>query len=808
MTDTATRDYIWQRQYAAYPEESYEEGLRRVAKYVADGDEEAQRRFENILLSNRFLPGGRTLQGAASYHGNLTNCFVLDGQPASSLRERVMNLAKEMALISKVGGGVGANLDFLPGAKKEGVNPVTLLFHVHTPDTPEGDKLIRGEYLDLTTGVASSHEYPSFVQVVSADSDIPFKELPWILPEDSIEGIWDAASRMVDVLMEGKPVGVDLRKLRPEGAPVKGSGGTSSGPVSFAVEIFSNFARWAQLGAETAGPVAALRYVLAPTLRVIRQAGVRRGAGMATLSITHPDIRDWLSAKDLDREEAEGGIGTFNMSVLVPDGIMGNPTRGEKELLEEIAAHAWATGEPGIMFQDTINKSVPYHLKAKYGLVNATNPCSEVPMYPYEECCLGAINLAEHVDEDGSVDASKLIKTTWAAVEFLDKVLDVSRAPLDKILRMRYRRRRIGLGIMGLADALIKMGLKYDAPEGRTAAADMMRTIAYSAHGQSCILGKEKGFPEEVETLGRRNIALLTVAPTGTTSMLAGVAGGVEPIFSKTISRRVGNDYIQIENPLASYPAFITAHEVAPADHVLMQAAVQNAMLGDNPTIANAISKTINLPHDATVAQVEAAYRLAWLSGCKSVTVYRDGSRANQILTVKEDEDSVTEPEYRDMHQLEMLGAKNAPTREPTVSGRTYKYDVGNRKVYVTVNHNQANQLVEVFINLSRPSDQEAVAADIVGRLISLALKKGVAPSDILKHLVGFTDKTGGFVPERGFVGSLWEAVAFALEDEEGIMMDWHDVYPGTDVCPNCGTVMERQEGCLTCLTCGYSQCS
>ncbi|MEX2502148.1 MAG: LAGLIDADG family homing endonuclease, partial [Trueperaceae bacterium] len=388
---------IAERQYFQPGDASLGGLFGRVARWVAgperDEDREAwERVFYDLMADKRFCPGGRVLAGAATQHGNVLNCFVQDGSPADDgSTEWALRLATKLALVTKVGGGNGLNLDPIrPKRAYDGpCGRLTLTMDVAPPPPPTGRD---GTFLDLVHGtyVTRGYRTATFAETSDLSRDAAVRTVG-----DSVEGIWQAASDAVRAMLAGEDVVLDLSGLRPEGTPVDGSGGTSSGPSSFAVEVFDNFATWAHLGAATyAGPVATLRYVFAPTLRVIRQGGTRRGAGMATLSITHPDVRDFVTAKDLDRERDEGDISTFNISVLVSDAFMAAAREAQRGTLREIADHAWATGEPGLIFLDRINEHNP--MRAAYGDIKSTNPC--VTADTWVDTHEGARTVAELVD--------------------------------------------------------------------------------------------------------------------------------------------------------------------------------------------------------------------------------------------------------------------------------------------------------------------------------------------------------------------------------------------------------------------------
>jgi ribonucleotide reductase alpha subunit/intein/homing endonuclease len=370
----------------------------------------------------------------------------------------------------------------------------------------------------------------------------------------------------------------------------------------------------------------------------------RRGAGMATISITHPDIHDFITAKDLERERLEGDISTFNISVLVSDDFMEQArAEGEKGVLAEIAEHAWQTGEPGLIYIDRINQFNP--MRAALGDIKATNPCGEIPLFPGEPCDLGAINLAAYVKRGGmgldGFDVGTFRTDVRTCIRFLDNVLEVNHFALEDNRRMSHYLRRLGLGIMGLADALILMGYRYDSDEGRAAVTRMIDELREAATRASEELAEERGvfpgFPESDLAKARRNIALLTVAPTGTTSMLMGVSSGVEPIFAPFIYRKIGDSYAALIAPLFKellerhepHPDYrngdgwdwekvveavqanhgsvqgldfipddvkavlVCAHDIMPTDHVKMQGVVQRSFDGGDKRVANSISKCI-----------------------------------------------------------------------------------------------------------------------------------------------------------------------------------------------------------------------
>jgi ribonucleoside-diphosphate reductase alpha chain len=922
--------------------------FRRVAREVARVEAPEVRdlweeRFYELMASKRFSPGGRILAGAGTPHGNLLNCFVQGAteNPPESF-QGIMEVAKKLALVTKVGGGNGVNLDPYRSKREARRRPVRGMAYL-SAGHPDVEDFIRGLMRPPTNPDGPKEEIAlkNFARVVYGDLPpelkalaerygvLTVKEAPQdlIRVPDDMGGIIEAAKEAARLARQGQEPHVDFSLLRPEGAPIRGSGGTSSGPVSFLFEIFDHFLEWAALGAEEAGPVATLRYVYAPVLRVVRQGGTRRGAGMATLSIDHPDLLDFLTAKDLDREKAEGDISTFNISVLVteafmqaleadalwpvtptevpgkyyphpvagpytgrlpdlperPDGAKPIPLFGGKVparwLWHEIAWHAWATGEPGLIFVDRVNA-----LSALKGLpgyeIRSTNPCGEIPLTVGEPCDLGALNLAAYV-VDGEFQMEAFRKDVHTAVRFLDNVLDVNQFALPDNEKAAKRLRRLGLGVMGLADALIKMGLPYASEAAREKVYEIMTALREEAIKASEALAKERGvFPlyEEArahfEALGvrpRRNVALLTVAPTGTTSMLMGVSSGIEPVFSPFVWRRIGGEYKPLLHPLfvelmEAYPpaegfakegkwdwekvvaaiqedghgsvqrltfvpeairgVFQCAHDISPLDHVRMQGVVQRAFDAEGYA-GNSLSKTINLPHEATVADVEAAYLEAYRTGCKGITVYRDGSRDFQVLTVKKEEKAEKAPEAPPPPKREEKPQGGPVHERPgrllgfTDMVKLLSPEGSKRSFLVTVNLLEGKP-IEVILTSGKAGDEANADSEALGRVVSIALQYGVPPEAIIRTLRGINGGLYGTYQGR-LVSSKADLIAVALETipeafkgmgqnpgEEPLpaLSGGGFALLGAAACPVCGEkTLVREEGCWKCQACGYSKC-
>lgn len=863
---------IAKRQYFMDADTDLATMFDRVANWVAKAEaDDAQARYADVffdlMASKRFCPGGRVLAGAATSHGNVLNCFVQDGSPKQEgSNEWVLELATKLALVTKVGGGNGLCLDPL-SAKRSYTKPSGQLYLTVSPAHADYDKVKTGTYMDLVHGqyITKGYRYASFIEQQNAPELLPKYEVG-----DSVEKIWQTGSEMIMKLLSGEDVLLDLSTLRPEGTPVNGSGGNSSGPSSFAVEVFDNFAYWASLGgADYAGPVATLRYVFAPTLRVIRQGGTRRGAGMATMSITHSDISDFITSKDLDREQAEGDISTFNISVLLTDDYMNSHKNKKVGALWEIADHAWQTGEPGLIYIDRINQHNA--MRSAYGDIKSTNPCGEIPLYAGEPCDLGAINLAAYVKtpNEGSkgFDWQAFRTDVRTCIRFLDNVLEVNKFALDDNRVMSHKLRRLGLGVMGLADALILMGYRYNDDAGRDAVSQMIAELRDNATVASEQLAKERGsFPGLVDsdvTTERRNVAMLTVAPTGTTSMLMGVSSGVEPVFAPFVYRKIGESYASLIHPLFQEllerhaphqdyakgdtwdwdkvveqvqnnhgsvqgldfipddvkAVLVCAHDISPQDHVLMQGAVQSTFDASGKKVANSISKTINMPNQATVDDVFDAYNLAYETGCKGVTVYRDGSRQFQVLSTKKEEETeeatpaaiLTPPSVAVAPQVPASSTPTYIPGEPLFDrpGRlsgftdTVKLMLPNgekRGFYVTVN-TQDGLPSEVFIMSGKAGDEANADSEALGRVVSIALQYGVPAEAIVKTLRGINGGMYGTYQGR-MVASKADLIAVALETS-GV----ENLLNKNQGCPDCGAPLRFEEGCQKCESCGYSKC-
>jgi len=607
----------------------------------------------------------------------------------------------------------------------------------------------------------------------------------FVLPiEDSMESIFDAVKNAALVHKEGGGTGFDFSQLRPKGSFVRKTQGVASGPVSF------------------------LKVIDAAT-EAVKQGGTRRGANIGLLRVDHPDIEEFVTMKRDGRT-----LNNFNISVAITDEFMKalkrdgeyslyNPYLKKKtarkkarDIFKLIVESAWAVGDPGLIFIDRINQLNPTR---ELGPISATNPCGEQPLHPYESCNLGSINISNfyspgHPDE---IDWERLAGIIEMAVRFLDDVIDVNRYPLPQIAEMTRANRRIGLGIMGWADLLLKKKIRYDSPEALALAEKVISFMRQTADQESEKLGELKGnFPNIDLSIykgkKRRNATVLTIAPTGTISRLAGCSSSIEPIFAFEFVSKILDGEIKDVHPLyeewkKEHPGeplpdyFVTAHDIPYEGHIRMQAAFQKY-------VDNSVSKTINLPNQATFEDVEKAYLLAYDLGTKGITIYRDGSKAEQVL-------------YAGTAAKQKLIPRERPVSLPSI---TDKIKTGLGNLYVTITFLD-NKPFEVFTSIGKSGYSTMADAEAIGRLISLALRSGVDPKEVILQLKGI----GGSEPvftEGGLVQSIPDAVAKVLERHLGeVKENKRDFLK--DTCPMCGATLP-DEKCPVCPNCGWTRCS
>ncbi len=607
----------------------------------------------------------------------------------------------------------------------------------------------------------------------------------FVLPiEDSMESIFETVKNAALVHKEGGGTGFDFSNLRPKGSFVHKTQGVASGPVSF------------------------LRVIDAAT-EAVKQGGTRRGANIGILRVDHPDIEEFVTMKRDGKT-----LNNFNISVAISDEFMQalrhdgyywiyNPYLKKKtvrkkarDIFRLIVESAWASGDPGLIFIDRINHFNPTR---ELGPITATNPCGEQPLHPYESCNLGSINVANfyHPEKPDEFDWERFAGMIEIAVRFLDNVIDVNKYPLPQIAEMTRSNRRIGLGIMGWADLLLKKKLRYDSPEALDFAEKLASFLREKAEEQSEKLGQLKGsFPNINKSIfkgkTRRNATVLTIAPTGTISRLAGCSSSIEPIFAFEFVSKILDGEIRDVHPLyeawkKEYPDeplpdyFVTAHELPYEGHIRMQAAFQKY-------VDNSVSKTINLPNKATAEDVEKAFLLAYELGTKGITIYRDGSKAEQVL-------------YAAAAAKPRLIPRERPVSLPS---KTDKIKTGLGNLYVTITFLN-DKPFEVFTSIGKSGYSTMADAEAIGRLISLALRSGVDPKEVILQLKGI----GGSEPvftEGGLVQSIPDAVAKVLERHLGeVKENSRDLL--RDICPVCGATLPDDK-CPICANCGWNKCS
>ncbi len=691
-------------------------------------------------------------------------------------------------------------------------------------------------------------------------------------PQDSREGIMTTLTQMTEIMSRGGGVGINLSTLRPRHAYVKGVNGRSSGAVS-----------WGGLYSFVTG--------------LIEQGGSRRGALMLILNDWHPDIFNFINSK-----RQSGKITNANISVGVSDKLMEaveadadwalvfpdtrDPDFDElwdgdldtwlatgrraihyktikaRELWDAIIESAWASAEPGVWFRERSNKMAnSWYFNPQI----CTNPCGEQPLGAFSVCNLGAINLSKFYDERRhDVAWDELRRTVEYSTRFLDNVIDTTPYFFEENRRVQLSERRVGLGTMGIAELMLRLGVRYGSDESVAVIDEIYRAIALAAYETSSDLALEKGaFPmfdaekflesgfmqampagarDKIRRDGIRNVTLLTQAPTGTTGTMVNTSTGVEPFFSWVYYRKsrlglheeqapIVKEWHEANPEAEALPEhFVTAMDLSPDEHIKVQGAFQR-------WIDSAISKTCNVPKDYSVEQVSELYKYMYELGCKGGTIYRDGSREEQVLMLKGDERAESE-----MDDLKGEDTEPATTphhvypRPDILQGRTVKTETPFGKAYITINHDEQENPFEVFIAIAKAGTDIQADAESLGRMISLQLRT-TAPHnrrDMLKLIIEQLQDIGGarpigFGPKR--VLSLPDAVARVLqleffpedqpqqlnlpiEQARGSAAGQDGASPPSlamsraDLCPECGTItLIRAENCRKCLTCGYSEC-
>ena len=682
----------------------------------------------------------------------------------------------------------------------------------------------------------------------------------FVLPvPDSMEEIFETVKNAALIHKSGGGTGFSFSRLRASGASVRSTGGVASGPISF-MRVFN------------------------AATEAVKQGGTRRGANMGILRVDHPDVLSFIQCK---RDTAD--ITNFNISVGLTepfmDAVKSSSTytlydprtktavqeQDAREVFDLIVEMAWTNGEPGIVFLDRINRtSTVQHL----GEVESTNPCGEQPLLPYESCNLGSINLVTMVKKGKNgqykLDETKLAEVVTDAVHFLDNVIDANTYPLPLIAQNTRLTRKVGLGVMGFADLLFMLGIPYSSDEGIQIAKKVMSSIQKTAYEASKKLAKKRGnfpawegssFSKTKESM--RNATVTTIAPTGTISIICNASSGIEPLFALAFVRNVMDNtalpevhpyFEQVMKERGLFNAdimrrvaqegtvqhieeipedirrvFVTAHDITPEHHVLMQAAFQDYT-------DNAVSKTVNFPSFATREEVREVFMLAFELGCKGVTIYRDGSRSMQVLNVG------TTAASPDASTDGATYVVPPPRPRPEVTmGITEKVRIGCGTLFVTVNYDEQG-ICEIFTNLGRaggcPSQSEATA-----RVVSIALRSGMDAETLIDQLKGIRchstirqrDKGVKVLSCPDAIGRVLEKVvamqkgkkaapteenlsAFPLCNEEDAVCSSNcgecalpeckkSFSESEHKCPDCGAGLEHESGCMICRACGYSKC-
>lgn len=713
-----------------------------------------------------------------------------------------------------------------------------------------------------------------------------------VSPDDNMDSIMQVATDAAMIEKWGGGIGFGFSRLRPKRDRIATTHGEACGPIAV-MKLYSS------VGA------------------TLTQGAFRLGAHMGQLHISHPDVRDFIHCKD-----ADDTLQNFNISVQITDAFMQAVANGEdwalynprdtgegpvnevaavvpaRELWREICESAWKTGDPGVVFIDRVLETQP---NPQMGDIQTSNPCGEEFLEDYGNCCLGSINLDKHIRGDG-FDWDGLGDTVRTAVRFLDDVIEVNQFPLDKLRRVNLATRRIGLGVMGWADALIRLGVPYDSQRALDLTDAVGKFINDSAWDESARLAKERGtFPEYERSALKergmppvRNSSVITIAPTGTISRIADCSSGIEPHFANAwwsnvlwdaqesaserlldaprsvreeLRARLGSEARAAEalGRLADAPEdaervfgeygidpanFRTSMLISPEAHVRMQAAWQKY-------VTNSVSKTINLPNSATIADVEAAYYLAWQTQCKAVTVYRDGSKSMQVLETGKDDEADAGAANGNAVGNAILFPRVRPS---SVRGVTERVRTGHGTMYVTLNFDEDDKPFELFTAIGKAGGSEPAHLEGLSRMVSLCLRSGISPDAIVEQLSGITSEP---VWDQGtLIRSAEDGVAHVLKRHLGLaeptglgMNQDRAVQPGLFAgrdeggvagaavagsaearyavggadprhalgegspdarygaglrdggCPKCAGRVVHQEGCLRCLECGYTKC-
>ncbi len=725
---------------------------------------------------------------------------------------------------------------------------------VALPDKNYGvtDDQIKQASEDFYEMVAKLEFMPNSPTLMNAGRPLGQLSACFVLPVgDSMEEIFETIKHAALIHKSGGGTGFSFSRLRPRNSVVASTSGVASGPVSF-MKVFNS------------------------ATEAVKQGGTRRGANMGILRVDHPDIEEFISCKDDVTQ-----ITNFNISIAITDEFMNavkenrhyaliNPRTGTEYMVNGevvtkhaptvfnlIIKHAWSTGEPGIIFIDRMNQTAPC---PDYETIEATNPCGEQPLPPYDSCNLGSINLGEMVldefprdydpkqEPEKGVDWDKLGRLVKNVVHFLDNIIDANKYPIPEIEQQTLRNRRIGLGVMGWADMLVKMRVPYNSDAAFRLGERVMEFINSEGHIQSSELAKTRGkFPNwehsrfATEGVAMRNATVTTIAPTGTISIIAGCSSGIEPYYAVSFVRNVMDNTKLVEvnpqfekiakqrgfysqelmeriaqdNSLKNFEEipsdvrelFVTAADVSPKEHIRMQAVFQK-------NCDSSVSKTINMDNSATEQDVFDAYWYAYELGCKGVTIYRDGSRPMQVLSTGKTAAKTEKAEAAPAPIVEAPKAVSEPApatnkqieaRPDVLTGITERIRTGYGNLFITIN-SKDDKPFEVFAQIGKSGWSTMADTEAICRLISLALRASVPVDAIIEQLAGIGGESPLF--QNGeLIKSIPDAISMVLKKHFGNGKNYRRESNYGDVCPDCGTKLEHDSGCVTCRGCGYNRC-
>jgi len=692
-------------------------------------------------------------------------------------------------------------------------------------------------FLDM---LLSLHFLPNSPTLMNAGTPLGQLAACFVLPvDDSLEGIFTALEHSARIQGAGGGVGIAFSRIRPKGDSVGGRSGVAGGPVGF-------------------------MHVFDAITECMKQSRTRRGANMGVLRVDHPDIEEFVAVKTdpaaLNNFNLSVGLTDDFMNAVAKDGDFGliNPRTGStertisaKSLFNRIVENAWASGEPGAVFLDSVNRG---NITPHFGAMEGTNPCGEAPLLPYESCFLGSLNLARFVRDHG-LDWAELARITRLAVRFLDDVIDVNEYPLPQISEVSGATRKIGIGVMGWAETLIRLEIPYDSEEAVQAAEEVMEYITFHARVASSQLARERGpfeafpgslfesdpdrfsaqakrsstvlsgrpspdwpaFAEQLRQHGMRNATVTTIAPTGTLSLIAGTSAGIEPVYDLAYIRRTDEGEVHVVNDL-----YLDTLEAVGFDRTAVVTLAEQGNLRELSGIPeqvqrlfrtayeiapewhvrmvaslqrwvdNAVAKTVNLQSDATLSTVSRIFVQAHGQGCKGITIYRDGTRERQVLS----------------RGISVSGEAAATPRAvpkgklPAIS-HSVQTTLGKMHLFV---REVDNKPFDVFVVLGRSGSDVTAFTEAIGRLLSIGIRCGIPIGTLAENLKNLGGRlTLGFGPQK--TRSVPDAIARLLEADYGNVASSVALARG-DLCPSCGDAKLRySEGCNTCASCGYSDC-